>query len=460
MAETDSPEFQKALAPDSLPDTPTGGGAVRKSRSMTAGMRFILVIFAAMLLLLGYIMLQGGNEDPAAVSSVDRPPLMDTTVAGQVQANNPRYAEAVRAYQEEQAQQALDEGRSYIPAPEAILVPDSDDTDRLDVTTRTEPVQPAPQPRRVETTRVAASPAPVPEVRPRPVQVENPRPIAPDQGGNGGNGEEQVNPYLQAMTTQMQMISGAMAPSKMASEDYARDGQEADMAMAEREAQIQSSLPRPPAGADGAPVPAGDPGLPSAPAGDELPRGEIIIQAGDILYAQVLADTVSDFVTPVVAEITVGKHKGARLVGAFEMDKRTDRMQVGFTQMTWPDGTARKISALAVDGDTGETAVRSGIERRYFQRYAPIFAATFLNGLAQGASEPDKVIISNPDGGQSAVEEPRTAEESAWKGVSEATGVITDDIRERMPDGPKVKLSRGHPIGVMFAQDLREDEAE
>lgn len=460
MAETDSPEFQKALAPETLPDSSTGG-SIKKRRGMTGGVRAILLISVMAVGVLGFMLMPRNSNDPATASSVGLPPAIDTTAAGETQATNPRYAQAVREYQEEQARLALEEGESFIPSPESILVPETNESDRLEVTTRTEPVQPAPVPRRVETTRVVASPAPVPEVRPRPVVAEAPRPVNNGQGG-GQAGEEPPNPYLQAMTGQMQMISAAMVPPKPKAEDFEAQAEQAEMDRAAAQAQI-SGMPAPqaPGTAAGAPVsglPA--PGVMPGEAEGELPQGEIIVQAGDILYAQVVTDAVSDFVTPVVAEITVGEHKGARLVGAFEIDPSTDRMMVGFTQMTWPDGTARTVSALAVDGDTGETAVRSGIERRYFKRYAPIFAASFLNGLAAGASEPDKTIISDSDGNQSAVEEPRTLEESAWAGVSEATGEITADIRARMPKGPKIKLARGYPIGIMFAQDLREEEDE
>lgn len=189
---------------------------------------------------------------------------------------------------------------------------------------------------------------------------------------------------------------------------------------------------------------------------DQVKREEVFVPAGDIIYAEVMTDASSDRPeVPVIATVTVGKYEGARVIGTFSVDDQSGKLVISFSQMTLEDTTI-PVRALAVDGFSGENALRSGIERRYVKRYAPVFASAFLNGLAKGLSETDQAVVGVGDS-QTVVTTAKTVEESVWAGIADATGTVTDDISSRAPKGPNIKLGSGYPIGILFVEDLRED---
>lgn len=183
------------------------------------------------------------------------------------------------------------------------------------------------------------------------------------------------------------------------------------------------------------------------------------VPAGDVLYGQVVTNNSSDRPeVPVIAEITVGKYEGARVLGTFTTDDASGKMVISFSQMTFNDKTV-PIKALAVDGFSGDSAVRSGIDKRYLKRYGPIFASAFLGGLAEGLAETQQTVVGIGDS-QSVVSAKRSTEESIWSGISDATSAITSDISSRAPSGPNIKLGSGYPVGILFVDDLRENPEE
>lgn len=185
----------------------------------------------------------------------------------------------------------------------------------------------------------------------------------------------------------------------------------------------------------------------------------VYIPAGDIVYAEVITNNSSDRPeVPVIAKVTVGKYEGARILGTFSTDDASGKLVISFSQMTFEDKTV-PIKALAVDGFNGDSAVRSSIDRRYLRRYGPIFASTFLTGLAKGLAETEQTVVGIGDA-QSIVDAKKTTEESVWSGISDATGAVTSDISSRAPSGPNIKLGSGYPIGILFVDDLRENPEE
>lgn len=438
------------------------------------------------ILLIGGLLLAGliiwsflTPKNAAVTSAVVPPPEINTTVGGRVQQTSKEYADSLRNSNDQNAALALEQGRSYIPTPESSLTPIAKSQETLPGSA----VEEVPAVEEAEPV-VVRKRAVVPQLK-KANESPEPQQVPAQQAQKG---EQAENPYIGLISGQMSVVSGSFVAPTSASEelDYAEasteepavDGGSVDADQSRRLAGID------PLFVEQQPLDGYDPSLDGQADQDvlfdaddaELPQeqssasdnqniltpedqkktSEVFVAAGDLMYGEMMATVNSDAPMPVIAEITTGEHKGARMLGSFQTDAMSGKLVVNFSQMTKGDITV-PVTAVAVDGFTADSSIRSGIERRYLKRYGTIFAATFIEGLAEGRAEPAKRIIEDSDGDQQVVEEARTDEESLWKGVEESVGAISDDIRASAPKGPKIYLHSGYPVGILFLDDLRED---
>lgn len=436
----------------------------KRSKILVAGGIVLFAVAAASFL---------GSNEPAVQTTVVAPPNLNTVAGGDVQQNNPEYAQSLRQANDQNAQEALDGGRTFIPTPEGALTPINTTVESL----------PQPVVEEVEAPETTAT-------------VERRRAVVPQlrkvNETNASTGTDQTaqqvqsqepppeNPYVGLISQNMAEISESFAPKQTATETFqiaeaqssAEDGNSQNA-----QGETDQMNPQEDPYATLAPYAGGDTQQPlmQDPALKEQQRLEaeaaqanaqtqaqdqqeskVYVAAGDVMYAEVIATVNSDMPLPVIAEITTGDLKGARVRGTFTTDPVSGKMIVSFSQMTLGDTTV-PVSAMAVDGYTADTGVRSGIEKRYLRRYGTVFATTFIEGLAEGLSEPEQTVLTDSNGNNQVVEEQRTTEESVWNGVNSAISTINQDLTQSTPKGPKVYLHAGYPIGVIFVDDLREN---
>lgn len=409
-------------------------------------------------------------------SAVVPPPELNTTVGGQVQQTSQEYANSLRTANDQNAARALEQGSTFIPTPEGVLVPIEQSQETLPGGTVEE--QPVDEAEPVVVRKRAVVPQ-LKKVNEAPVSQQAAAQATPQ-------GEQPENPYIGLISSQMSVASSAFVAPVSASEELKVTETKAAEAAVPQAAQADAAEARrvaangDPLLADQQPVDGYDPYL-DGPESEDVLAGlngtaaaqpgqnqnvlapeeqkktsEVFIAAGDLMYGEVIATVNSDTPLPVLAEITTGPHKGARMRGTFESDPISGKLMVNFSQMTKGDVTV-PVSAVAVDGFTADSAVRSGIERRYLQRYGTVFAATFIEGLAEGKAEPEKRILQNSDGDERVVEEKRTSEEALWNGIQKSVSAISGDLTASAPKGPKIYLHSGYPVGILFLNDLRED---
>lgn len=368
-----------------------------------------------------------GQSTQTAPSDIRRAPALDDTPAGQLQAESPRYMEILRESNDELAERALQQERSFVPRPENIPQPIRD----LEIN----PIEIEPQP----------EPEPEPEVRPEPrrtLTVAPPSPPPPTPvvtqvpgGGQQARAGGEENPYVSAMISNMSVVARAMEVRGTMTVDTAGPppvmrSNPNDMVVAE----IPSDR-----GADSAMMALAAPTL---------------IPAGTILYGETLTSSSSDMQSPVLVEITAGEFRGSRLIGTFTTVENVERMVVQFSSMTLPDGTRVGVTAFAVDGRTAETAVASDVNRRYVARYAPILAATFISGTAEALARPRQEITVLGDGTQALVQDRSTTRESLFAGVGASANILAQDLARTAPRGPEIVLRSGWPMGILFVDPV------
>ncbi len=366
------------------------------------------------------------------VSTTPRAAYLDSTPGGEVQENSQLYQESVQELNAQRAQRAAELGVTSVPTPEIILQPVEieDEVEKVDVDIEDEepeqkPEQPVVVKRRIiATPKAAETPVAVEETRKR-VRIQEETPVhietaSPEQ--------EPENKYTSLMSAQMGVLANTFSSKPMVVASVsASDGDSTNTSYdmdASDAAQDTSGT-----------------------------SGELLFRPGDIIYAETLTSVNSDLTSPVLVEVVSGEYKGARLVGSYTVDDASDRMVVSFTNMTLPDGNVVSVNAYAVDGSTAETAVASDVERRYVARYAPIIAASFISGYASSAATTASTVIGSGDDATVSTSE-ATSEQSFYSGLSSAASAVSSDILANVPDGPKVILRDGYPVGIIFVDPV------
>lgn len=395
----------------------------RLSRGMTFTLGFVVIVFVIMGV--GFF----GYSRTIETSSLASTPMLDDTPGGSGQAQSPAYQKALESANDQNATQAIENGGTFLITPEGLMAPV--DTPALENATPDFSVTSVAEQRPT----ITALPAPIvprPAATPAPVETEQTTevPAAVVQAP-----PPVENPYTARILSQMTQVATAWRPGQSTSQTLAlkQDGQD----------KVQGQNAQSDAGA-------------AAPSGAASEGAkEIIVAPGTILYGETLTTTSSDNAAPVVVEVTTGEHKGAKLIGSYQIAQGSERMVVQFNTMTLANGETVQTSAYAVDGRSAETAVASDVDQRYLQRYGPVFAAAFVGGFASsfsdnGATTTETIIpgfgtTKTVSGGT-----PLTLEKSLVAGLGSAATKITDDLVVQAPKGPLITLQAGWPVGILF----------
>ena len=386
-----NPDKDEIEIPEAVPEefSPRQTGAM-----LGPGARFGLAILVGLLVIGGAFVIRGNRvADPA--SSIRANAELDATPGGAVQSDSPRYQELLELSNDEAAERAELEGRSFIPTPESVPEPVEEESEPATI----ELPEPAPV--------FAPSPLPQPELR---VHEDSPPDI----------------PYRDEILEQMSAIAPGSGRPALAIQETGRS---------EYDAREKAAAPS---------------------AANSVQHGEAgdrtIFPAGEIVHAVTLLSASSDLDgAPILAELTEGDRKGARLIGSFRAAPESDGLVVEFDSMTLPDGRTLNITAFAVDVATAETVVASGVERRFLRRYVPVLASSFVSAFADTLAAPGRTLATL--GGETIAIEPSGDRDRAlYAGLGAAAEAVGGDLAAAAPEGPRIVLRAGWPIAVMFAE--------
>jgi type IV secretory pathway VirB10-like protein len=175
------------------------------------------------------------------------------------------------------------------------------------------------------------------------------------------------------------------------------------------------------------------------------------IKPGDLLYAIIETGVNSDVPSAVMATVTSGKFKNAKLLGRFQ--RFDERLVLAFSSATLPTGERIQLEAYAIDPDTTEASVASSVNTHFFSRWGGLIASAFLEGLgtAKRYSGAQSVIYGgNGDTTDQMVWNTYSVADQAWIAagkVGEKAGKIFERGFERPPT---VYLASGTPVGVLI----------
>jgi type IV secretory pathway VirB10-like protein len=117
--------------------------------------------------------------------------------------------------------------------------------------------------------------------------------------------------------------------------------------------------------------------------------GKVLIKAGTILFASLDTAVNSDEPGPIMATVTQGTYKGAKILGSVQLastagSDRPEKVTLNFSTLNILESEkSLTINGVAIDPDTARTALASNVDHHYLLRYGTMFASSFMSGYAK-----------------------------------------------------------------------------
>ncbi|WP_165071871.1 DotG/IcmE/VirB10 family protein [Desulfovibrio sp. ZJ200] len=183
----------------------------------------------------------------------------------------------------------------------------------------------------------------------------------------------------------------------------------------------------------------------------------VTLKPGDLLYAIMDVGVNSDVPSAVLATVTSGAYRNARLMGGFQ--RHDERLVLAFNRAVLPSGETVQLEAYAVDPSTSEASVASSVNTHFFSRWGGLIASAFLEGLgsAKRYSGAQSTIYGyGNDATDQMVWNEYSLSDQAWIAagkVGEKAGKIFEKGFDRPPT---VRLASGTPVGVLVVNVKKE----
>lgn len=187
--------------------------------------------------------------------------------------------------------------------------------------------------------------------------------------------------------------------------------------------------------------------------------GEVYIKTGDIIFAVIDTAVNTDEPGPILATITNGPLRNAKLIGSFNMGSNAEKLTMTFNTLSI-QGMSKTIgiSAYAIDPNTGRTALSSSTDHHYVMRYGALFASTFLEGFGNAFQSADTQITIGGTGGETNTTVQnginRSLTDNAVIGLATLGKGWGQQAQKNMNVPTTIQVYSGTPIGVLFLQDV------
>lgn len=375
------------------------------------------VTVVAILAIWGALRWSAGTPEPVA-GSATVPPASSGTRTTPGTSTNEAYNALVRQHDVQEATAASTTGKSFVP----VLTGAAPPPDMHD------PFSSLPQ-------QQLPTPAP-PPAAPPPVQ-QNPQqsyvPSPQDSRDKYEKAEKQVLGYL-----------GLWKPVD-GEQEFAYNGkrQSAQATAGETSMAAGHGLPSPSATAQ------------SATSQSATPK-QVYIRAGTVVPAILLTPINSDAPGPVLAQITSGPFRNARVLGSFRSSGQ--QLVVQFDTLSMPGQPhSFRIQAFAVGSDLSP-GLATNVDHHYLLRYGLISAAAFLQGYGQAEQQSGQTTIVSPFGGVTQTTGKLSASQISRRALGQVGQSVGTELQQDA-SRPNTVTASGQdggalPIGLLFTSDF------
>ena len=176
----------------------------------------------------------------------------------------------------------------------------------------------------------------------------------------------------------------------------------------------------------------------------------VALKPGDLLYAIMDVGVNSDVPSAVLATVTSGAYRNARLMGGFQ--RYDERLVLAFNRAVLPSGETIQLEAYAVDPSTSEASVASSVNTHFFSRWGGLVASAFLEGLGSAkrySGAQSTIYGSGGDTTDQMVWNTYSVEDQAWIAAGKVGEKAGKNKEKGFDRPPTVRLESGTPVGVL-----------
>jgi len=189
----------------------------------------------------------------------------------------------------------------------------------------------------------------------------------------------------------------------------------------------------------------------------EQSNNQVIVSSGDIAYAQLLTAINSDIKGPALAQILSGPFAGGRVIG--KVDVKSEYIIIKFNRII-KDTVSYSISGIALDENTTLAGQATDVDHHYFARVILPAAARFVEGYGSAVAETGNTVTQIAGGGQAIAQPKPDAKESIYKGVEEASKVVSEMLEDGADRPITVHIAKGTTMGIFFIDSVTTKDVE
>lgn len=193
-----------------------------------------------------------------------------------------------------------------------------------------------------------------------------------------------------------------------------------------------------------------------------------LLQPGDILFAVLQTAINSDEPGPVRAKVVGERFKDAILLGKLNpfppvTGNRPERVLVAFNYLTTPDRHTHTISAYAIDTESARTALATGVDHHYLERWGALIASSFMEGYGNAVRNSNSISTVSAFG--SVVTVPKDGidhDDIAREALGTVGQRMGSVVAENFQRPNTITVAAGTGIGVLIVAptESRQDTAE
>ncbi|MDR1086124.1 MAG: hypothetical protein LBP22_15010 [Deltaproteobacteria bacterium] len=174
--------------------------------------------------------------------------------------------------------------------------------------------------------------------------------------------------------------------------------------------------------------------------------GVPLIKTGDLLSAAMVLAVNSDIPAPVLAQVSNGPLKGAKLLGQFE--RRESGAMLTFNRIIPVGAAPLLIDAVAVDPLTSTASVASHVDGHFFRRWGGLLASGFLEGFGTALGSRGSRVYTN---GEILIEEQpgKTLADASLEALGQVGRTAGEQFKKGFDRPPTVHIRAGQTLGVL-----------
>ncbi len=192
-------------------------------------------------------------------------------------------------------------------------------------------------------------------------------------------------------------------------------------------------------------------------------RKDVLLKAGTILFAVLDTAVNSDEPSPIMATVTLGQYKGAKLVGDLQLASqggsggasRPEKVVLNFSTMNIPSfDKSISVKAVAIDPDTARTAMASDVDHHYLLRYGSLFASSFMTGYAKVITNAGTVQTNSSTGNTTTTTPTLSGRQQVLAALGEVGKAFGTAASTYFNSPNTITVDAGTGIGLLILSDV------